>query len=74
MQLHTNVWYDNILSKFEFQGPAFNVKVTVAISRKNKTKNKKQKKQTKNKKNKQKKTKKKNNCVITLVPTFINGF
>ena len=31
IQLHTNVWYNNILSKFDFQGAGLNVKVTVAI-------------------------------------------
>ena len=32
--LHTNVGYDIILSKFDFQGPGLKVKVTVAIFRK----------------------------------------
>ena len=32
--LHKNVGYDNILSKFNFQGPGLKVKVTVAIFRK----------------------------------------
>ena len=31
MQPHTNVGYDNILSKIDFQGPGLKVKVTVAI-------------------------------------------
>ena len=35
-KLHTNVGYDNISSKFDFQGPSLKVKVTVAIFRKQK--------------------------------------
>ena len=37
MLLHTIVGYNNILSKFDFQGPGFmvKVKVSVAIFRKN---------------------------------------
>ena len=31
---HTNVGYDNISSKFDFQGPGHKVKVTLAIFRK----------------------------------------
>ena len=31
MYPHTNIGYDNISSKFDFQGPALKVKVTVAI-------------------------------------------
>ena len=31
MYLHTNVGYDNISSKFNFQGPGLKVKVTVDI-------------------------------------------
>ena len=34
IELHTNVGYDNISSKFTFQGPGLKVKVTVAIFRK----------------------------------------
>ena len=34
MLLHTNVGCDNILSKFDVQGPGLKVKVTVAIFRK----------------------------------------
>ena len=34
IQLHTNVGYDNISSKFDFQGPSLKVKVIVAIFRK----------------------------------------
>ena len=33
--LHANVGNDNISSKFNFQGPGFNVKATVAIFREN---------------------------------------
>ena len=35
IQLHTNVRYDNISIKFDFWGPRFNVKVILAIFRKN---------------------------------------
>ena len=34
MLLHTNIGYDNISSKFNFQGPGLKVKVIVAVSRK----------------------------------------
>ena len=34
MSLHTNVKYDNISRKFEFQGPQLIVKITMAIFRK----------------------------------------
>ena len=34
INLHTNVRYDNISSKFDFQGPGIKVKVTVDIFRK----------------------------------------
>ena len=47
IQFHTNVGYDNILSKFNVQGLGLKVKVTVASFRKNK-KQKKKKKQKKN--------------------------
>ena len=35
IKLHTNVEYDNILNKFEFERSRAKVKVTVAIFRKN---------------------------------------